>query len=89
MATLFVRHQVANYPAWKKVFDEFDETRRSMGVTGAGIYQLDGNPNDVTVYHEFSTMEAAKTFAGSSQLKDTMASAGVQGKPDVWFTNRV
>ena len=88
MATLFVRHQVASFSTWKKAYDEFDKTRRSMGVTSDGVYQLDGNPNDVTVYHEFATMEAAQAFAGSTQLKEVMASAGVQGKPDVWFTSR-
>ena len=89
MATLFVRHQVADYRKWRQVYDEFDAVRRGMGVTSHGVYQLDGNPNDVTAYHEFDTMESAKAFAGSPQLKEAMGRAGVQGAPDIWFTNRV
>ena len=88
MATLFVRHVVADYTQWRKVYDEFDARRRSMGVSSDGVYQLDGNPNDVTVYHEFNTMDAAKTFAASSDLRDAMARAGVQGAPTIWFTQR-
>ncbi len=88
MATLFVRHTVADYQKWRAVYDEFDAKRRSMGVTGHGVYQLDGNPNDVTVYHEFATMDGAKAFADSTELRDAMQRAGVQGPPTIWFTNR-
>ena len=89
MATLFVRHTVADYNAWRKLYDEFDATRRSMGVTSHGVYQADGNPNDLTLYHEFDSMAAAKSFAESAQLHDVMGRAGVQGAPTIWFTQRV
>ena len=88
MATLLVRHTVSDYASWRKVYDEFDATRRAKGVTSHGVYQLDGNPNDVTVYHEFDTMEAAKAFAGSQELREAMQRAGVQGPPAIWFTQR-
>jgi quinol monooxygenase YgiN len=88
MATLFVRHTVSDYGAWRKVYDETQSWAKTMGVTSAGVYQLDGNPNDITVYHEFASMEAAKAFAGSDQLKEAMGKAGVVGTPDIWFTNR-
>jgi hypothetical protein len=89
MATLFVRHTVADYPAWRKVYDGFDAKRRSMGVTTDGVYQLANNPNDLTIYHEFDSMDAAKAFAASSELHEAMGSGGVVGTPDVWFAQRV
>jgi hypothetical protein len=88
MATLFVRHTVGDYAAWRKIYDQFDATRRSMGVTSDGVYQLEGNPNDVTIYHEFDSMDTAKAFAASSELREAMGQAGVTGTPDVWFTQR-
>jgi hypothetical protein len=88
MATLFVRHTVADYSSWRKAYDGFDAKRRSMGVTSDGVYQLDGNPNDITVYHEFGSMDAAKAFAASNELREVMANAGVVGSPEVWFTQR-
>jgi hypothetical protein len=88
MATLFVRHTVEDYAKWRKAYDEFDAERRSLGVTSDGVYLLDGNPNDVTVYHEFPTNESAKAFASNPRLKEVMASAGVQGAPSVWITQR-
>ncbi|MDH3746031.1 MAG: cyclase [Acidobacteriota bacterium] len=89
MAILFVRHDVANFGTWKQAYDDFDAERKTMGVTGDGVYQADGNPNDVTAYHEFETMEQAKAFAGSERLKEVMTDAGVQGEPAIWFANRV
>jgi hypothetical protein len=86
VATLFVRHTVADFDTWKKVYDEADEMRRSMGVTSHGVYQLDGNPNDVTVYHEFDSMDAAKSFVESPRLREALQQAGVQGHPDIWIT---
>jgi len=88
MATLFVRHQVKDFAAWKKAYDVFDAERKTMGVTGHGVYQADGNPNDVTLYHHFDSMDAAKAFSDSARLKEVMRSAGVAGTPDIWFTNK-
>ena len=88
MATLFVRHNVKEFGAWKTAYDAFDTERKSLGVTGHGVYQADDNPNDVTLYHHFDNMGAAKAFIDSPKLKEVMDSAGVIGPPDIWFTNQ-
>ena len=88
MATLFVRHQVTDYSRFRKAYDGFDADRRGMGVIDHGVYKLDGDPNDVTIYHEFASMELAKAFAGSAKLKEAMMAAGVRSAPDIWFVNK-
>jgi hypothetical protein len=85
MVRLFVRHNVADYGAWRKVYDEFDPERRPMGVTGDAVFQSIDDPNDVTVWHDFDTVEAAQAFASSDKLKNAMQQAGVQGEPQIWF----
>ena len=87
MATLFVRHKVEEFDAWKTAYDAFNAERKTMGVTSHGVYQTDGNLNDVTVYHRFDSMDKAKAFASSARLKDVMEEAGVIGAPDVWFAS--
>lgn len=86
MIRMYVRHSVENYDVWRKAYDEFDGERRGMGVTGDGVYQALDNPNDITLYHDFATPEQAESFVSSERLKETMQSAGVTGKPDIWFT---
>jgi len=58
-----------------------------MGEIGDWVYQLGGDPNDVTVIHDFDSVEKAKAFVGSSELREAMGNAGVAGPPDVWITD--
>ena len=88
MITMFVRHTVSDYANWKKGYDAFDSTRKSLGVTAQASYQSPTDPKDVTVTHNFGTLEAAKTFAASPELKDAMHKAGVVGEPSIWYASQ-
>jgi hypothetical protein len=88
MTTLFVRHQVADYSKWRQVYDRFGSTQKTLGVQDQAVYQTIDNPNDITVRHEFATLEAAQAFGSSPELAAAMRDAGVQGAPSVWFTTR-
>src|SRR5215211_4189393 len=85
MVRLFIRHPVADYTAWRQVYDGFDEERRGMGVTGHAVYQSVDDPNDVTAWHDFETREQAESFASSDRLREAMTEAGVEGQPSIWF----
>jgi hypothetical protein len=69
---MFVRHEVADYATCKKAYDGFRATRKKMGVVTQGVYQSVDNPNDVTVTHDFHSLEQAKAFAASPELKSAM-----------------
>lgn len=88
MATLFVRHTVADYAAWRRIFDDFAPTQSALGVIDKAVYQAADNANDITVMHDFATLDAAQAFAGSSELKAAMHDAGVASAPTIWFTTR-
>jgi antibiotic biosynthesis monooxygenase (ABM) superfamily enzyme len=87
MARLFVRHKVNDYSKWRKVYDDFEETRTGMGEIGDSVYQLAGDSNDVTVIHDFDSVDRAKAFMESSELREAMGNAGVAGRPDIWITD--
>ena len=89
MMTMFVRHKVADYKAWRKVYDGFGSVQKAKGVTAAAVFQAADDPNDITVTHEFTTLEAAKAFVASEELKKGMQTAGVVGAPTIWFANKV
>jgi hypothetical protein len=57
-------------------------------VTAQAVYRAIDNPNDITVTHEFATLEAAQTFSKLDELKTAMRTGGVLGAPTVWFTNK-
>lgn len=88
MATIFIRHQVADYPTWRKVYDSVQPMRDDLGVTAASVYQSKDNPNDVTVTHDFATDQAAAAFGASHELREAMHEAGVVGAPTIWVADR-
>jgi len=87
MTTMFVRHTVSDYAAWRKVYDSVAPMQKAGGVTAQAVYRGADDSNDVTVTHEFASLEAARTFAGSADLKAAMQ-AGVVGAPTIWFADK-
>jgi len=87
-ARLFARHEVADYGVWRKAFDAFAPTQKKLGVVASSVYQSADNANDVTVIHDFKSVDEAKAFAASPELKATMEKAGVKGAPQVWITTK-
>lgn len=89
MTTLFIRHRVTDYANWRRVYDSVDPLRKRAGVLGQAVFQAEDDANDVTVTHDFKSAAAAQAFAGSGELRDAMAKAGVEGAPTSWLTERV
>lgn len=85
---MFVRHEVADYATWKKAYDGFRATQKKMGVVAQAVYQSVDNPNDVTVTHVFHSLEQAKAFAASPELKSAMEKSGVKAAPQIWYTTK-
>src|SRR5260221_13509225 len=85
---MFIRHEVADFATWKKAYDGFRATQKKLGVVAQAVYQSTDNPNDVTVTHDFHSLDKAKAFAASSELKAAMGKAGVKGAPQIWYTTK-
>ncbi len=88
MATLVVAHEVEDYGKWRAAYDAGHSIREQYNLPEAHVYQDISNPNmiTVTVEAELSDLQA---FAGSQELKDAMADAGVVGPPHISFVNDV
>jgi len=89
MITLFERATVADYATWRDAFAAFAMVLKEKGVVASTVYQSVDDPNDITVAHEFATLEEAKAFVESQELKAARPGAGVSETPTVWFTTRV
>jgi hypothetical protein len=72
---------------WQKVYDDFEETRSGIGEIEDWVFQLAGDPNDVTVIHDSDSVEKAKEFVESLELREGMGNADVACPPDIWITN--
>ena len=72
-----VRHRVADFDAWKKVYDDFAPIQADHGVRGHQVLRSIENPNDVIVTHTFDSRETARAFFAMPELKEAMSGAGV------------
>jgi hypothetical protein len=85
MATMIVKHRVANFDAWKKVFEAHNETRKAHGWVSHLVLRDATDPNVVTIINRMKDLDGAKRYASAPGLKEAMMSAGVQGPPDITF----
>jgi hypothetical protein len=85
MINVLVHHEVADYPAWKAAFDASLDWRHKNGERSARIFHAAGNLNDLTLLFEWESLEQARAFMASDELKARMARAGVKGQPRVEF----
>lgn len=85
MATLFVHHKVQDYKAWRKIFDDLTAMRTGYGCTGHKVFQAPSDPNEITILSEWKSVDQAKAYATSDDLKQGMQNAGVTSQPDVMF----
>ena len=77
MIVTLVHHRVADYGAWKEVYDAFADTQRRGGVRSQSVLRSTEDPNLIVVTHSFDTADAAHAFFSNEELKDAMAQAGV------------
>ena len=89
MASMFIRHKVADYAKWKAVFDEHGPTRKRAGFTAQGLGRDSDDPNTIIIAFRASDIRRAKEFAASEDLRSAMERAGVQGPPEIWFAEEI
>ncbi len=77
MTTAIVLHRVADYEAWRPVYDALDDTRDAAGVTHQEVLRSQDDADFVIVRHDFASRAAADAFFGGADLKQAMTEAGV------------
>jgi hypothetical protein len=85
MALLLILHRVADYDAWRQVYDSVSAMRESAHVTSESVHRMADDPNNVLVLHYFDSVEAARAFPAIPELGQAMQRANVQGEPRFEF----
>jgi hypothetical protein len=77
-AVTIVHHRVADFDAWKQVYDSVGDMQRAGGVIDQAVLRSTDDPSMVIVVHTFADQDAAHAFFGDNpELRDAMANAGV------------
>ena len=85
MAYMFVQHGVQDYEAWKSVFDSVGDLRRRSGEKSYQILRQENGFNKLVALFEWDSLDNARKYADSPELKEAMQRAGVTGKPEILF----
>ena len=74
---------------WKAAFDEHASTRKAAGSKGGRLFRSADDPNELVAIFEWDSLENARKFVGSDDLRQAMEQAGVTGPPDILFLDQV
>lgn len=85
MIHVLVRHKVADYSRWKEAFDAHLTTRKRAGETGFRLFHNVEDPRDIFILLDWQTIEEARKFMNSDELRNAMQKAGVVGTPEVQY----
>jgi heme-degrading monooxygenase HmoA len=82
---MLVQQRVKNYDEWKRVYDSAAELRSSNGEISDQIFRDATDPNMVTVFFKWDSLDNARRYTQSPELKEAMEKAGVEGPPSINF----
>jgi hypothetical protein len=86
MVTVINTHEVAQFDAWKQIFDAGAENRSRAGINVRNVYRSADNENKVTVISEVADIDSAKAFIAN--LRPILTKAGVS-EPEFMILEKV
>ena len=89
MVHVLVRHKVADYNRWKQAFDSHLNSRKQAGETAFRIFHSVDDPREVVLFFDWESVEQARKFMNSDELRKAMQQAGVEGPADVQYIEDV
>ena len=88
MQHVLIIHEVADYPAWKKVFDGAAGIRREAGERSYQVLKYETDPNKVVHFSAWTSIPAAKAFFESPRLVKIRQEAGVK-TPEFFYLEQL
>ncbi len=78
MQHVLIIHEVADYAAWKKVFDEAVGIRKAAGERSYQVLKYENEPNRIVHFSAWTSIADAKAFFESPRLVEIREKAGVK-----------
>jgi quinol monooxygenase YgiN len=78
MPHVLIIHEVADYEAWKKVFDGAAGIRKEAGERSYQVLKHENDPNKIVHFSAWTSIADAKAFFESPRLARIRQEAGVK-----------
>ncbi|GJD84152.1 antibiotic biosynthesis monooxygenase [Methylobacterium haplocladii] len=88
MQFVLIIHDVADYDAWKAVFDDAASLRRDAGELSYQVLCDDTDPNRVVHFSQWRSLAEARNFFESERLVEIRAHAGVESPAFLYLNQR-
>lgn len=85
MQHVLIVHEVADYPAWKKIFDGAADIRREAGERSYQVLKYQNDPNRIVHFSVWTSIGDAKRFFESPELVRIRAEAGVKSPEFIYL----
>jgi len=85
MEYVLIIHEVEDYAAWKKIFDDAASIRKSAGELSFQVLKLDNNANKIVHFSRWSSLFNAKAFFESAELIEIRKQAGVKAPEFIYL----
>ena len=85
MSYVLIIHEVAEYAAWKKVFDHAASMRFDAGERSYQVLAYQHLPNRIVHFSQWTSLEAAKQFFESPELVIIREQAGVKAPEFIYL----
>jgi quinol monooxygenase YgiN len=85
---VLIIHEVADYAAWKKIFDNAATLRKSAGEQSYQVLRYEADANKVVHFSVWTSHSDAKRFFQSPELEKIRQQAGVKS-PDFIYLNEL
>jgi quinol monooxygenase YgiN len=85
---VLILHEVADYPAWKKVFDGASGIRQAAGERSYQVLKYQSDPNRIVHFSAWTSIDDARRFFESAELVRIRAEAGVKS-PDFIYLEQI
>ncbi len=85
MPYVLIIHEVADYPAWKQVFDNAANLRKVAGERSYQVLKYQSDPNKIVHFSTWTSLDDAKHFFESPKLVQIRAEAGVKSPEFIYL----
>lgn len=85
MQYVLIIHEVADYPAWKQVFDGAAGIRKEAGERSYQVLKYESEPNKIVHLSVWTSIADAKVFFESKRLIEIRKQAGVKAPEFIYL----
>lgn len=89
MTYMYVRHRVADFDQWLRVFESHGEAQAESGLRDPQVLREASDPNIVVVFFRVEDLATVRAFIETPEAEKGKVDSGVIGDPEGFFLEEI